>query len=65
MAKGSHGGWDGLEKEKRVCAGCGEKLTLAPPKGYTGPLADWHLTFQEYPQRRVWHHACRGKVPRG
>lgn len=64
MAKGSHGGWDGLPPEKRVCVGCGEKLTLRPPKGT--PQSEYHrwaLVFQEYPERRVWHHDCRDKVP--
>jgi hypothetical protein len=63
MPKGSHGGWDGLEKHLRVCAGCGEHLTLNPPKGTPqSELYRWALVFQEFPVRRVWHHHCRDKV---
>jgi hypothetical protein len=51
VAKGSHTGWFGLPPAQRVCAGCGQKLTLKN----SGAL--W---FQEHPvPRRVWHFPCR------
>jgi hypothetical protein len=33
MAAPSRSGWHGLAPEKRVCAGCGKKLTLLEPGG--------------------------------
>jgi len=58
VAKGSQTGWFGLEPHLRFCAGCGQKMTLAPPKGHVGPLDDWHQVHQEFPQRAVWHARC-------
>lgn len=43
-------GWYGTPKAERVCAGCGEKLTLA----HSMPL--W---WEDYPKYLWWHHGCK------
>jgi hypothetical protein len=54
MAPGSHAGWFGMPKEKRVCASCGEKLTLA----HSGSL--WFETnYETGGEHLVYHFQCR------
>ena len=48
MADKSNSGWQGMPPEKRLCAGCGERLTLKTAGG---------LWFDEM-RGVVFHHAC-------
>lgn len=49
MAQGSHGTWDGIPPDKRVCAGCGAKIRITK---------DAPLHFDTFKQE-VWHVACQ------
>jgi hypothetical protein len=42
-------GWSDMPEQPRVCAGCGEKVTLND-----------FLWFKRFPVMETWHWRCRG-----
>lgn len=52
MGKGDTPVWAGFPRERRVCAGCGEKLTLKDSLWLDSMCGE------------AWHHACKVRAMR-